>query len=99
MFLTYFVLDESKDQKPTKSNAELRYEFSCELSNYMSSNICYTIKRLLPADYKTTFRTAEEENTSTVPDIDPNPFNKDFKCYPHEKKDGLYLTENIIFGR
>lgn len=63
----------------------------------MATEVCYTIKRLLPADLKNTFVGTGED--MTFPDVDPNPFDKEFKCYPHDKKGGIWLTEHLVFGR
>ncbi|CAG4935037.1 unnamed protein product [Colias eurytheme] len=71
---------------------ELQYELSKDMSAYMNSDVYYTIKRLLPADLKILYTI--DECASVV----PNPFCSDFEGRPHEKKGGVYVTDNIVFN-
>ncbi|VVC91590.1 unnamed protein product [Leptidea sinapis] len=72
---------------------ETQYELAKDVSSYMSSHVYYTIKRLLPTDLKTLYQGASEH-----PEIDPNPFEEGFQGRPHEKKGGVYVTDNIVYN-
>ncbi|KAJ0175217.1 hypothetical protein K1T71_009358 [Dendrolimus kikuchii] len=73
---------------------ELQYELSCDISAYMNSEVYYTLKRLLLGDLKVMYVGNEEPHCA----IDPNPFEEGFECHPHEKKGGIYITDNIVFN-
>ncbi|XP_050349879.1 probable ATP-dependent RNA helicase DHX34 [Nymphalis io] len=89
------VESELQKSNQTKfSYAEEQYELSCDISNYINSDIYYTIKRCLPGDLKVMYVGADEGYRS----IDPNPFDEGFECRPHEKKGGVYVTDNIVFN-
>lgn len=72
---------------------ELQHDLSCDISSYMNSDVCYTIKRLLPGDLKVLYAGAEVHAT-----VDPNPFEQGFECRPHEKKGGVYVTDNVVYN-
>ncbi|XP_060804525.1 probable ATP-dependent RNA helicase DHX34 [Amyelois transitella] len=73
---------------------ELQHELSCDISSYMNSEVYYTIKRLLPGDLKVLYHGPDEAHGI----IDPNPFEEGFECRPHEKKGGVYVTDNVVFN-
>ncbi|XP_045450115.1 probable ATP-dependent RNA helicase DHX34 [Melitaea cinxia] len=88
---------ESELQKANQSKSsyeELQYELSCDIRTYINSDIYYTIKRCLPGDLKIMYVGPDEVH----PTIDPNPFEQGFECRPHEKKGGVYVTDNIVFN-
>lgn len=60
----------------------------------MTSDVCYTIKRLLPGDLKTIYQGNDEAH----PAIQPNPFDENFECKPHEKKGGVFVTDNVVYN-
>lgn len=68
-----------------------------ELANFMSCEIFYTIKRLLPADLKTLYKGLREENYESLL-LDPNPFSESFTCILNDVKGGVFVTENISYG-
>jgi ATP-dependent RNA helicase DHX34 len=78
-----------------KNTEELEYELWQNLANYMNTEVCYTVKRLLPADMKTIY-VGPFENVDLI--LDPNPFADDFQCLANSSKGGVYITENIIYG-
>lgn len=89
------VESELEKQKHSKlSYEETQYELSCDISSYMNSEVYYTIKRLLPGDLKILYYGNDEAH----PNIDPNPFEEGFECRPHEKKGGVYVTDNIVYN-
>ncbi|CAH2087005.1 unnamed protein product [Euphydryas editha] len=89
------VESELKKSNQTKTSyEELQYELSCDISSYINSDIYYTIKRCLPGDLKVMYVGPDEVH----PTIDPNPFEQGFECRPHEKKGGVYVTDNIVFN-
>lgn len=73
---------------------ELQYELSCDVTSYMNCDVAYTIKRLLPGDLKVLYVGSDEVH----PNIDPNPFEEGFECRVHEKKGGVYVTDNIVYN-
>ncbi|XP_013140316.1 PREDICTED: probable ATP-dependent RNA helicase DHX34 [Papilio polytes] len=85
---------ESELEKTKLTNyGELQHDLSCDISSYMNSDVCYTIKRLLPGDLKVLYAGAEVHAT-----VDPNPFEQGFECRPHEKKGGVYVTDNVVYN-
>ncbi|XP_046966697.1 probable ATP-dependent RNA helicase DHX34 [Vanessa cardui] len=89
------VESELQKSNQTKSSyEEEQYELSCDISTYINSDIYYTIKRCLPGDLKVMYVGADEVH----PSIDPNPFDQGFECRAHEKKGGVYVTDNIVFN-
>ncbi|CAH0725008.1 unnamed protein product, partial [Brenthis ino] len=73
---------------------ELQHDLSNDLSSYINSDVCYTIKRLLPGDLKVLYVGSDEVH----PNIDPNPFEEGLECRAHEKKGGVYVTDNIVYN-
>ncbi|XP_052742483.1 probable ATP-dependent RNA helicase DHX34 isoform X2 [Bicyclus anynana] len=73
---------------------ELQYDLSCDVTSYMNSDVCYTIKRLLPGDLKVLYVGSDEPH----PNVDPNPFEQGFECRAHEKKGGVYVTDNVVYN-
>ncbi|XP_053611726.1 probable ATP-dependent RNA helicase DHX34 isoform X2 [Plodia interpunctella] len=73
---------------------ELQHELSCDMSSYVNSEVYYTIKRLLPGDLKVLYYGPDEAHGA----VDPNPFDQGFECRPHEKKGGVYVTDNIVYN-
>ncbi|KAM3961684.1 LOW QUALITY PROTEIN: putative ATP-dependent RNA helicase DHX34 [Aphomia sociella] len=88
------VENELQKQNSSVSYEELQHELSCDISSYMTSDVYYTIKRLLPGDLKVIYHGADEAH----PNVDPNPFEEGFDCHPHEKKGGVYVTDNIVYN-
>ncbi|CAK1542274.1 unnamed protein product [Leptosia nina] len=86
------VESELHKTKPKLSYDEIQYELSKDMSAYMNCDVYYTIKRLLPADLKALYSCEEQAN------IDPNPFDREFICKPHDRKGGVYVTDNIVFN-
>ena len=82
-------LSENTDANPADIEEELCYE----LTDFMNTSIPYSIKRLLPADLKSIY--VFEGNGEL---IDPNPFDPEFQCVPHEKKGGVRLTKSITYN-
>ncbi|XP_077299574.1 putative ATP-dependent RNA helicase DHX34 [Arctopsyche grandis] len=89
-------LEKSKSKPKSTSNQQLQYELSINLASYMATEVSYTIKRLLPADLKLLYNSLEDD--VIYPDVNPNPFDEDFKCTVHDKKGGVWLTDHIVFG-
>lgn len=68
-----------------------------DLANYMRCEVFYTIKRLLPADLKTIYKGARNEDYEPLI-LDPNPFSASFTCIFNDVKGGVFVTENISYG-
>lgn len=62
----------------------------------MSTDVVYTLKRLLPADLKTLY----VRDDGAALHCDPNPFAPagDFACTANETKGGVHVTETICYG-
>lgn len=91
------ALEKDTSETKKKSNKELQYELSTNLASYMTTDVNYTVKRLLPADLKILYNKAKED--IIYPDINPNPFDENFSCFIDEKKGGVWLTDHIMFQR
>ncbi|KAH8274879.1 hypothetical protein KR044_002300 [Drosophila immigrans] len=67
-----------------------------DLLDFMSLDVPYTIKRLLPADLKTlyTHGTPPEQLLA----MDTNPFAADFPHSVHDAKGGLNVSEHVVYG-
>ncbi|KAF9407084.1 hypothetical protein HW555_012772 [Spodoptera exigua] len=92
---TKSVESELEKQKQEKiSYEEVQHELACDMSTYMTSEVYYTIKRLLPGDLKVLYCGNDEAH----PSIDPNPFDENFVCRPHEKKGGVNVTDNVVYN-
>lgn len=90
-------LEKDKRETNKKSNKELQFELSTNLSSFVATEINYTIKRLLPADLKTLYNTINDD--ITYPEVNPNPFDENFSCFVDEQKGGVWLTDHIIYQR
>ncbi|XP_063894921.1 probable ATP-dependent RNA helicase DHX34 isoform X2 [Helicoverpa armigera] len=92
---TKSVESELEKQNQQKiSYEEIQHELSCDMSAYMTSEVYYTIKRLMPGDLKVMYYGSDEAH----PSVDPNPFDETFVCRPHEKKGGVYVTDNVVYN-
>ncbi|XP_059056112.1 probable ATP-dependent RNA helicase DHX34 [Achroia grisella] len=88
------VENELQKQNSKLPYEELQHQLSCDISSYMTSDVYYTIKRLMPGDLKVIYCGADEAHAN----VDPNPFEEGFECHPHEKKGGVYVTDNIVYN-
>uniref|UniRef100_A0A182U3Q7 RNA helicase n=1 Tax=Anopheles melas TaxID=34690 RepID=A0A182U3Q7_9DIPT len=81
---------------------QMNRELWSSLAQYMNTEVCYTMKKLLPADLKSLYkgpsREEDEEDEERMELPDPNPFAEDFQPLRNETKGGVYLTENITYG-
>lgn len=68
-----------------------------DLVRYMSSEVFFTIKRLLPADLKSLYKLPDCEDYSQII-LNPNPLSDDFECIVNSVKGGVFLTENLTYG-
>uniref|UniRef100_A0A182Q8L6 RNA helicase n=1 Tax=Anopheles farauti TaxID=69004 RepID=A0A182Q8L6_9DIPT len=85
---------------------QMNRELWSNLAQFMNTEVCYTIKKLLPADLKSLYKGPqtsgededgdEDEQRMELPD--PNPFAEDFQPVHNEAKGGVHLTENITYG-
>lgn len=77
----------------TDKSDEIDY-FTEELVKFMTTDVSYNVKRLLPADIKVIYT-----NEATVYEIlDTNPFDDDYKASPNKKFGGINVTENVIYN-
>ncbi|XP_062554172.1 probable ATP-dependent RNA helicase DHX34 [Armigeres subalbatus] len=94
------VLNHTADEELSRSDREksierMNYELWHDLAQFMNTEVCYTLKRLLPADVKTMYKGPFVDQMLVV---DPNPFAEEFVPIANDTKGGLHITENIIYG-
>ncbi|CAH1184516.1 unnamed protein product [Phyllotreta striolata] len=92
---------QSKLKDPTNTKIDQReiFYFTEDLIAYMTTEVSYNIKRLLPADLKDIFshdcRIFESEKIS---ENNKNPFCKDYKITKNFELGGINVTENLVYG-
>uniref|UniRef100_A0A182YGA7 Uncharacterized protein n=1 Tax=Anopheles stephensi TaxID=30069 RepID=A0A182YGA7_ANOST len=80
---------------------QMNLELWSSLAQYMNTEVCYTMKKLLPADLKSLYvgpTMADDDGVQRMELPNPNPFAEDFQPLHNETKGGLFLTENITYG-
>ncbi|XP_058118070.1 probable ATP-dependent RNA helicase DHX34 [Anopheles ziemanni] len=84
---------------------EMNRELWSSLAQFMNTEVCYTIKKLLPADLKSLFKGPQrlvdgddDDDHERIELPDPNPFAEDFQPIYNETKGGIHLTENVTYG-
>ncbi|XP_052902856.1 probable ATP-dependent RNA helicase DHX34 [Anopheles moucheti] len=79
---------------------QMNRELWSSLAQYMNTEVCYTVKKLLPADLKSLYigHTTEEDGEQRMELPNPNPFAEEFQPLYNETKGGVFLTENITYG-
>ncbi|KFB40810.1 AGAP001338-PA-like protein [Anopheles sinensis] len=83
---------------------EMNRELWSSLAQFMNTEVCYTIKKLLPADLKSLYKGPQrvdfddDDTQERVELPDPNPFAEDFQPIYNETKGGIHLTENVTYG-
>lgn len=88
-------LTESQVENASKSRGFDQLER--DLASFMSCEVFYTIKRLLPADLKTLYKGVREEKYEALM-LEPNPFSDSFTCVINDVKGGVFVTPNITYG-
>ncbi|XP_060665185.1 probable ATP-dependent RNA helicase DHX34 isoform X1 [Drosophila nasuta] len=68
-----------------------------DLLDFMSLDVAYTIKRLLPADLKTLY-THRPPPEQLLLALQTNPFAADFALSVHGEKGGLNVSEHVVYG-
>ncbi|XP_068154752.1 probable ATP-dependent RNA helicase DHX34 [Drosophila tropicalis] len=94
----YDKLDElnSSDAIKSPSNdvqTEKSHNLWQDILDFMSLDVTYGLKRLLPADLKKLYN----HHSDTVK-LDDNPFSTDYSMTPNLEKGGLNVTENVVYG-
>ncbi|KAH8387723.1 hypothetical protein KR093_009176 [Drosophila rubida] len=89
-------LNELNEQASTTAGQDQSDTLWHDLLDFMSLDVAYTIKRLLPADLKTLYtHEAPPEQLLALP---TNPFAADFKHSVHAEKGGLTVSEHVVYG-
>lgn len=91
-------LDKETKKKEGNLLDKLEYELEQDLVSYMNSEVCYTIKRLLPGDLKTVYKGPGDSVEGLMEMMSPNPFSDSFSCIENTVKGGVYVTENVTLG-
>ncbi|XP_067640637.1 probable ATP-dependent RNA helicase DHX34 isoform X2 [Eurosta solidaginis] len=81
-----------KDKNAVKDEEAELWE---ELIDFMSANVSYTIKRLLPADIKSLYTHRKPNNFD---EFNINPFAADYPIAINDEKGGINVAENIVYG-
>lgn len=85
---------ESKLENPYHEIDEKEiFYFVEDLVAFMTTEVSYNIKRLLPADLKVIYTDSEPLEMPPA----PNPFDSNFTPKPNSTFGGLQVTENIIY--
>ncbi|XP_036318535.1 probable ATP-dependent RNA helicase DHX34 [Rhagoletis pomonella] len=85
---------ESQSIKKEKSAKDEEGELWESLIDFMSVNVSYTIKRLLPADLKSLY-THIKLNSELLRN---NPFASDYAISENDEKGGINVAENVVYG-
>lgn len=87
-----------ENQKNTKSHAERYSEEDLwhKLIDFMSVNVAYTIKRLLPADLKNIYTHKCSEDLEEK--FKTNPFAEDYNVTRNMEKGGINICENVVYN-
>ncbi|KAI8125562.1 putative ATP-dependent RNA helicase DHX34 [Lucilia cuprina] len=67
-----------------------------KLIEFMSANVPYTIKRLLPADLKNIYN--HEISADMEEKFKTNPFDNDYKITTNLEKGGINISENVVYN-
>lgn len=89
--IIFLFSDSSTD--PEQNLAEIEEDLCNELIEFMNSSVPYTLKRLLPADLKVMYVFGGNDEL-----VEPNPFDPESECTPHEKKGGIRLTKFLTYN-
>lgn len=95
-----FALDlvnnvENQNMKKEKRSKDEECELWESLIDFMSVNISYTMKRLLPADLKSLYT---HERLSNSEAFSINPFASDYAVNENDEKGGINVAENVVYG-
>ncbi|XP_073829965.1 probable ATP-dependent RNA helicase DHX34 [Musca autumnalis] len=84
-----------ENQRKMPDHKQLQEDLWYDLIKFMSLNVAYTIKRLLPADLKNLYnhKPLEDINGCTI-----NPFAKDYEMTANMEKGGINISENYIYN-
>lgn len=95
------LLNQQLRGSSTDVASNVRQDFSAversltrELIEYMYTTLPYTIKRLLPADLKSVYVGAGNNDAS----VQPNPFQADYSSAPNAAKGGVHVTGNVTYN-
>ncbi|XP_060533049.1 probable ATP-dependent RNA helicase DHX34 isoform X1 [Cylas formicarius] len=81
--------------KETARDREEMFYFADDLVNFMTLEVSYNLKRLLPADLKELYKFTSEGFECI--DQKLNPFDGDYVMARNDIKGGFNVTENVIF--
>lgn len=87
---------ESQSVKKAKHAKDEESELWESLIDFISANVSYTIKRLLPADLKSLYTHEKLSNFEAFDDV--NPFAADYAVSHNEEKGGINVLENVVYG-
>ena len=84
----------SKPKREEQADA-IEQELWMQLANFMNTEIYYTIRRVLPAELKTTYEGYNGPSGDSSPLVAGNPFEKDYECHENMVKGGWWVMENV----
>lgn len=84
----------NKNKENSKNEEEDVYYFTEDLIKFMTTDVSYNIKRLLPADIKVMYK----YDADNYENLEFNPFDEDYVANVNERLGGINVTENIVFN-
>ncbi|XP_065365082.1 probable ATP-dependent RNA helicase DHX34 [Calliphora vicina] len=90
------VENQLKPKLSSKSNNYSEDDLWHKLIEFMSANVAYTIKRLLPADLKNIYTHKSVQDLEEKFKI--NPFDNDYQITTNLEKGGLNICENVVYN-
>lgn len=103
----------SEGKKNASASRREQSKFMDELAMFMKANVCYTLKRLLPADLKVTiifvfpmkyqtlniyFQEIYTQHSPEESKLPFNPFIESYEMTPNTTKGGYNVTDNVVYG-
>ncbi|XP_050502195.1 probable ATP-dependent RNA helicase DHX34 [Diabrotica virgifera virgifera] len=89
---------ETKLKNPASEKVDQKYLFHLteNLVNYMTTEVSYNIKRLLPADLKEIYN--HDCELFETEKVDKNPFVEDYPITKNYQYGGVNITENVVYA-
>lgn len=99
-YLTYIIYYVYLFVFPGTRISHIEEDLMDRILELLRADICYTIKRLLPADLKT-FSNLRNTGTdaSANPSYHNNPFYDEFTIVPNEKYGGITVAPFFVYNR
>ncbi|XP_017064853.1 probable ATP-dependent RNA helicase DHX34 [Drosophila eugracilis] len=94
--LLYAKLDDlNKGQEVPSGESDGSCSLWHELLAFMSLDVAYAIRRLLPADIKRLY--THQEPSARLTELKENPFDVDYPMTANNEKGGLNISEHVVY--